>query len=247
MSDTIPFPMSDQNSDRMSDPTSDPVPDQMLSISDVSLFQDPSLEKIEQSSTEDLYGCCLTLLENLPGPSSGGYPYTRKYSIEEDMSLFVKTKPIYDSIRIYVFELIRRNVLRMEDLEENFDLNSTYQGSPNRSIFLEREAVCSKCFEPFPLEAKIVLVPTTCRMFAHGKIKSFMMCETCSNPYGPYHKNDERIVTSELIKELEWMNYNLMWRDSKEILLPLFRSKYKHLQYVKRTMLKQIQEPNKVE
>lgn len=221
--------MSDQESYAMFEPT-------------LSLFQDPSLEKIGQDSTEDLYTRCIKLLEDLPGPSSGGYPHTRKYSIEEDMELFLKTKPLYDSIRIYLFELIRRNVIRMEDLEENFDLNSTYEGSPNRSILLEREASCSKCFELFPLCAKIILVPTTCRLFAHGKIKSFMMCETCSNPYGPYHKNDERIVTPEWIEELEWMNYNLMWRDSKEVLLPFFRTKYRHLQYVKRTMLKQIQE-----
>jgi len=208
----------------------------------MALFEDPSLEKISQDSVEDLYIGCLRLLEDLPGPSSGAYPYTRKYSFDEDMDLFQRTKPAYDLIRIYLFELLRRNVLRMEDLEENFDLNSTYGTSPNRSILLEKEAVCSKCFEPFPLGANIILVPTTCRMFAHGKINTFMMCETCSNPYGPYHKNDERIVTAELIQELEWMNYNIMWRDSKEILLPLFRSKYKHLQCVKRTMLKGIKE-----
>jgi hypothetical protein len=130
----------------------------------------------------------------------------------------------------------------MEDLEENFDLNSNYQGSPNRSILLEQEAVCSTCFEPFPLGVKIILVPTTGRMFSHGKIKSFMMCEPCANPFGPYHPNNERIVTPELIQELKRMNYDLMWRDSKEILLPFFRSKYKHLQCVKRTMIQQIQE-----
>lgn len=203
------------------------------------LFEDDSLEKIGESSVEDLYVGCLTLLEDLPGPSSGGYPRTRKYSIDEDKSIFAKTKPMYDLIQFYLFELIRRNILRMEDLEENFDLNSTYEGSPNRSITLEKNAICSKCFEPFQLSQPILLVPTTCRMFAHGKIKSFMMCVPCSSPYGPYHKNDERVVTTELIKELEWMNYNLMWRDSKEILLPLLRSKYKHLTYVKRTMISQ--------
>jgi hypothetical protein len=202
----------------------------------MNLFEHESLNM--DGTVEDLYIRGLALLEELPGPSSGGYPYTRKYSIEEDMELFHKTKPMYDWIRLYLFELIRRNSLRMEELEENFDLNSTYQGSPNRSITLEKEAICSKCFEAFRVGDPIVLVPTACRMFAHGKIKSFMMCEPCSNPYGPYHPNDERVVTADLIIELEWMNYNLMWRDSKEILLPLFRSKLRYLQYIKRTMIK---------
>ena len=107
----------------------------------MSLFDHDSLEQLKKAPVEDIYVCCLTLLEDLPGPSSGGYPYTRKYSIEEDMSLFIQTKPMYDLIRMYLFELIRRNVFRMEDLEENFDLNSTYEGSPNRSILVEREAV----------------------------------------------------------------------------------------------------------
>jgi hypothetical protein len=205
----------------------------------MNLFEDDSFG---QSSVEDLYIGCLTILDDLPGPSSGGYPYTRKYSLNEDMDLFAKTKPMYDLLRLYLFELIRRNILRMEELEENFDLNSTYEGSPNRSITLERNACCSKCFEPFHLDQPIVLVPTTCRMFAHGKIKSFMMCVPCSSPYGPYHKNDERVVSPELIQELEWMNYNLMWRDSKEILLPLLRKKYRHLQYIQRTMLAQRKE-----
>lgn len=208
----------------------------------MALFDDDSLEKLKQETIEDLYACCVTLLEDLPGPSSGGYPYTRKYSIGEDMELYEKTKPVYDLIRIYLFELIRRNVLKMEDLEENFDVNHTNADSPNRSIMLEREAVCSKCFEAFKLGDPIILVPTRCRMFAHGKIKSFMMCTPCSLPYGPYHNNDERIVTPEVIKELKWMNYNLMWRDSKEILLPFLRSKYKHIQYIRRTMLRQVKE-----
>jgi len=199
----------------------------------MNLFEDDSFSHV---STEDVYVNCLTLLESLPGPNSGGYPYTRKYLIEEDVSLFHETKPVYDSIRMYLFELIRRNVIRMEELVENFDLNSTYEGSPDRSILLEKDAVCSKCFEPFQRDVPIVLVPTTCRMFAHGKIKAFMMCAPCSLPYGPYHKNDERVVTPELIPVLERMNYDLMWRDSKEILLPLLRSKYKHLMYIKRTM-----------
>lgn len=206
------------------------------------LFEDDSFST---SSVEELYKGCLSILEDLPGPSSGGYPYTRKYSLNEDMDFFAKTKPMYDLLRLYLFELIRRNILRMEELEENFDLNSTYEGSPNRSITLEKNAGCSKCFEPFQLEQPILLVPTTCRMFAHGKIKSFMMCVSCSSPYGPYHKNDERVVTPELIQELEWMNYNLMWRDSKEILLPLLRSKYKYLQYIQRTMLAQRKEFSK--
>lgn len=208
----------------------------------MNLFEDESLEKINQSSVEDLYVCLLTLLEGLPGPSSGAYPYTRKYLIEEDMELFHKTKPVYDLIRLYLFELIRRTILTMKDLEENFDLNQTHEDSPNRSILLERDAICSKCFEPFQMGESIVLVPTKCRMFAHGKIKSFMMCVPCSLPYGPYHKNDERLVTPEVLKELEWMNYNLMWRDSKEILLPLIYSNYRHLRYLKRTMIKQTKE-----
>jgi len=162
--------------------------------------------------------------------------------VEEDMELYRKTRPVYDWIRLYLFELIRRSVLRMEDLEENFDLNATYEKSPQRSIVLEKHAACSKCFEPFHLGKNIVLVPTTCRLFAHGKIKAFMMCVPCSLPYGPYTENDERVVTPALMLELEWMNYVLMWRDSKEILLPLFRTKYRHLMYVKKTMIKETQE-----
>jgi hypothetical protein len=206
------------------------------------LFDDESLKKIVDASVEDLYACCLTLLEDLPGPSSGSYPYTRKYFIGEEMDVYRKTKPIYDLLRIYVFELVRRNILRTEDLEENFYVNETNRCSPKRSILLESQAACSKCFEPFKLDDKIVLVPTRCRMFAYGKIDSFMMCEPCSVPFGPYHKNDERVVTPEVVKELEWMNYNLMWRDSKEILSPLIREKYKHLSYIKLTMLKHAKE-----
>jgi len=208
----------------------------------MNLFEDESLEKFSQSSVEELYECILALLEGLPGPSSGAYPYTRKYLIEEDMDRFHKTKSVYDLIRLYLFELIRRGILTMKDLEENFDLNQTHEDSPNRSILLERDAVCSKCFETFQMGHLIVLVPTKCRMFAHGKIKSFMMCVPCSLPYGPYHKNDERVITHEVLKELEWMNYILMWRDSKEILLPLLRSNYRHLRYVKRTMITQMKE-----
>jgi hypothetical protein len=208
----------------------------------MALFEDKSFEKIRQSSVEDLYASLLSLLEGLPGPLSGAYPYTRKYLIEEDLDLFHKTKPIYDLIRLYLFELIRRTILTIKDLEENFDLNQTHEDSPNRSILLEKNAVCSKCFEAFQMSDPIVLVPTKCRMFAHGKIKSFMMCVPCSLPYGPYHKNDERVVTPEVLKELEWMNYILMWRDSKEIVLPLIYSKDRHLKHVKRTMIKQMKE-----
>lgn len=199
----------------------------------MNLFESP--KKMSQS-VEELYEGLLTLLEGLPGPSSGAYPYTRKYSIEEDTSLFHETKPVYGLIRLYLFELFHRTILTMKELEENFDLNQTQEDSPNRSILLEKDAVCSKCFEAFRMGDPIVLVPTNCRLFAHGKITSFMMCGPCSLPYGPYHKNDERVITEEVLKELEWMNYNLMWRDSKEILLPLLRSKYRHLLYVKRTM-----------
>jgi len=205
----------------------------------MSLFEDDSLTKLQSEPTEILYEGCLTLLEGLPGPSVGAYPYRRKYSLDEDMDLFHKTKPAYDLIRLYVFELLRRNVLRTEDLEENYDVNHTQEDCPNRSIVLEKDASCSKCFEPFRLGEPIVLVPTKCRMFAHAKIKSFMMCEPCSVPYGPYHPNDQFVVTEDFIRVLERMNYDLMWRDSKEILVPLFRVKYRHLMYLKRTMIKQ--------